>query len=133
MKDDILIKLNSDFHQDCIFDFAELECKINRYNKYVQQHFSIDEICDGKPYDYIDYDDLEYHELSELENLYSSYIAGKDYFRLESTRMERDEIDIRRIDELERFDYYLESLNMDLIEFHKYRLNKIFDYIEQNY
>lgn len=130
---DILISLNNDFQEDCIFDFAELERKNKRYGHLMMKHFSENEICDGKPYTFLDYEDMEHYQLADMEEPFLSYISYKDYFLHESKWMERDSIDSVTIDELEWYEHKLDCLEEESRYMHEYKMNKIFNYIEKNY
>lgn len=133
MKEDALIKLNPDFHQECIFDFSEYESKLSKYNSRLCRGLSPAKICDGVHYTYIDYDDLDCSEIEELGDRYSSIILYYDWKRYENIWSERYKIENRRIDEIERYNHYIYGLNRDLIYFHKKRMNRIFNYINKNY
>lgn len=132
MKEEILISLNKDFQEDCIFDFADNERKSKRYG-HLMKHFSEDEICDGKPYTFLDYEDMEHYQFADMEEPFLSYISYKDYFFHESKYMERESIDFVTIDELEWYDYKLDCLCEETRYLHEYKMNKIFNYIEKNY
>lgn len=129
---DILISLNNDFQEDCIFYFAELERKSKRYGN-LMKHFSENEICDGKPYTFLDYEDMENYKLADMEEIFSSYISYKDYFLYESKRMEIDEISNVSINELEWYDHRLDCLEEESRYMHEYKMNRIFNYIQKNY
>ncbi len=128
-----LISLNKDFQEDCIFDFAELERKNKRYGHLMTKYFSENEICDGKPYTFLDYEDMENYQFSDMEEPFSSYISDKDYYIYESKRMEIDEISNISINELEWYDHRLDCLEEESRYIHEYKMNKIFNYIEKNY
>lgn len=121
-----------DFQEDCIFDFAEIERKSKIYG-HLMTHFSEIEICDGKPYTFLDYDDMEHYQLSDMEEIFSSYISYKDYFLYESKRMEIDEISNISINELEWYDHRLDCLEEESRYIHECKMNKIFDYIEKKF
>lgn len=133
MKEDTLIKLNPEFHQECIFDFSEYESKLSKYNSRLCKGLTPVKICDGVHYTYVDYDDLEYNEIEELGERYSSIILYYDWKKYEDNLSERFEINNRRIEDFERYDNYIDGLNRDLIYFHEKRMNKIFSYINKKY
>ena len=132
MKEEILISLNNDFQEDCIFDFAEIERKSKRYG-HLMKHFSEDEICDGKPYTFLDYEDMELYQFSDMEDIFSPYISYKDYLYYEGKRLERDEISIISMDEMEWLDHKYDCLVEESRYAHECKMNKIFNYIEKNY
>lgn len=127
MKRDTLIKLNPEFLQDCIYDIAENE-RISKKYYYKLKSYSDVSICDGNTLHLIPPQTIQ-----DLEETFYDYLQEKWWNTQESNWLEREDINNRNIDELERFDFFLELLNKDMITQYEEKLNKIFYYIEQNY
>ena len=129
---EVLISLNNDFHEDCIFDFAELERKSKTYG-HLMKHFSENEICDGKPYTFLDYEDIESYQFSDMEEIFSSYIITQDSLYQYEKYSKLDEINQLSIDDMESYENRIDCLVEESRYMHERKMNKIFDYIKSNF
>ena len=97
------------------------------------KHFSENEICDGKPYTFLDYEDIESYQFSDMEEIFSSYIITQDSLYQYEKYSKLDEINQLSIDDMESYENRIDCLVEESRYIHERKMNKIFDYIKSNF